>query len=140
MNVICKHKYKRISTLPSHRLLAAIDYKVYKVEQRPVPSRSFLSEIHFGSFDRAGMRSFRGLAQPRREDPTYTLPSALRDAFLKHVHDGNIVQMKEMLEKEPLLAQVRDTTRATALLLASVHPDTKKAVEMIDFLMQMIEK
>ncbi|KAF4149172.1 hypothetical protein GN958_ATG01635 [Phytophthora infestans] len=43
--------------------------------------------------------------------------------------------MRQKLEKEPLLSQARTSDRQTPLFLAAAHPDTSRAVQMIDLLM-----
>jgi hypothetical protein len=72
----------------------------------------------------------------KQQDPTYSLAPALRDSFHESVRAGDIERLRHMLEQEPLLSRARTRERETPLLLASVHPDAHKAVEMIDLLME----
>ncbi|OWY99011.1 hypothetical protein PHMEG_00030069 [Phytophthora megakarya] len=76
--------------------------------------------------------------EPRKlpkPDPTRFLDRTLRQTFHATVRSGDISAIQEMLNQEPLLSQARTSNRETPLLLAAVHQDTRKAVEMIDLLM-----
>ncbi|KAL4166345.1 hypothetical protein KRP22_013607 [Phytophthora ramorum] len=69
-------------------------------------------------------------------DPAPYLPKDLCRAFHAIILDGDIDEMLELVEIEPLLVHARNEDRATSLMIATSHPDPLRAVEMMKMLVQ----
>ncbi|RLN49890.1 hypothetical protein BBJ28_00002012 [Nothophytophthora sp. Chile5] len=68
-------------------------------------------------------------------DPASHLPTDECRAFHEEVRAGNVDGMLELLELEPRLVHARNEDRATSLMVAAVHPNASRAIQMVDLLM-----
>jgi hypothetical protein len=71
----------------------------------------------------------------RRLEAVNFVYSLQLDPFHESVRAGDIASLRQRLKQEPLLSQAPAGERAT-LLLAVLHPDAHKAVEMLELLME----